>query len=218
MIYSIGKFLCQMFILLFGHPRVIGREHVPATGGVILTANHTSYLDPPLVGACIRRPSWFMGKSELFTIPILGPLLHHVRAFPVKRGTADRQALRRAHQILTDGEALTLFFEGGRSNDGRLLPPELGIAMIALRANVPIVPVAIINADHLLPREGGIHFAHVTIIYGEPLFFPQLAGKQSDRTALRKVSTTVARHVADLLRENGAADRVPEGYLADNAE
>jgi 1-acyl-sn-glycerol-3-phosphate acyltransferase len=154
-----------------------------------------------------------MAKAELFVVPILGKLIPMVHAFPVKRGTADRQALRMTHDLLCSGKAVTIFFEGGRSPDGRLLPPELGPSMIAVRANVPIVPIALINADHLMPREGGLKFTHVTAVIGEPLRFPHLAGKAGDRAALREVSTAVGREIAALLRAHGAGDRVPAGYL-----
>ena len=163
------------------------------------------------------RPVWFMAKSELFAIPVLGPLIRRVHAFPVKRGSADRQALRTAHELLASGKAVTIFFEGGRSKDGRLMPPELGPAMIAVRANVPIVPIALINADHLMPRTGGLKFAHVSAVIGEPLRFPHLQGKAGDRSALKEVSEAVGRAIAALLCAHGAADRVPPGYLQEGS-
>ncbi|HOS43560.1 MAG TPA: lysophospholipid acyltransferase family protein [Armatimonadota bacterium] len=212
-LYAIGRNTCWVLAKLFGRLRVHGRGHVPTTGGVLLAANHTSYADPPLVGVGAPRRVHYMAKAELFAVPVLGALIARVGAFPVRRGTADRQALRIANDLLTAGEAVVIFFEGGRSPDGRLLPPELGPAMIALKAGVPIVPTAIINADKMLPPKGaGLRFAHVQVSYGTPLTFPHLAGKAADRAALREVALTVARAVADLLRAHGAADRVPEGY------
>ncbi len=214
MLYVIGRTICHILFLLFGRMRTVGRDNVPRTGGVLLAANHTSYVDPPLVGAAAPRAVWFMGKSELFTLPVLGRLLPYLNSFPVKRESADRQALRRAHELLTAGEAVTIFIEGGRSPDGRLMPPVMGPAMIALRAGVPIVPVALINTDHLLPRHSmRLRFSHVKIVFGEPLSFPQFAGRAGDRAALQEVSATVMRHIVALLREHGAGDRVPEGYL-----
>jgi 1-acyl-sn-glycerol-3-phosphate acyltransferase len=212
-LYLLGRNLFWLLVKFFGRLKVVGRDNVPKTGGVLLAANHTSYADPPLVGIGAPRMIHFMAKSELFDVPVMGKLIARVGAFPVRRGAADRQALRIAHELLTGGEAVVIFFEGGRSPDGRLMPPELGPAMIALRAGVPIVPVAIINADTMLPPKGkGLHFTHVTVIYGEPLTFPHLAGKTSDRIALQEIALAIARAVADLLRAHGAADRVPEGY------
>ena len=218
MLYWIGYGLSWLLAKVMGRLKVVDRRRVPRRGGVVLAANHTSYADPLLVGVASPRPVWFMAKSELFQVPVLGPLIKRVHAFPVKRGTADRQALRHAHELLTAGKAVNIFFEGGRSTDGRLLPPELGPSMIALRAGVPIVPVAVINADQMMPREGGLKFARVTVIFGEPLTFPHLAGKSGDRAALSEVSRAVARSVATLLIAHGAADRVPEGYLEQQAE
>ena len=214
MLYLIGRFISALLIKSFGRLKVIGRENVPRTGGVVLAPNHTSYIDPPLVGVAAPRPVWFMAKSELFNLPVVGRLLHRVHAFPVKRDAVDRRALGLAHKLLTGGAAVTIFIEGGRSPDGRLMEPSLGPAMIALRAGVPIVPVAVINADHLLPRHGiFFRFSRVTAIFGPPLTFPHLQGKQADRAALQEVSTTVMRHIAELLRAHGAGDRVPAGYL-----
>ena len=123
--------------------------------------------------------------------------------------------MRTAHGLLTAGEALLIFLEGTRSSDGKLQPPELGTAMIALRAGVPIVPVALINSDRLLPRDSSrLHWSQVTVAFAEPLTFPQLAGRASDRAALREVSDAVARRIADLLCAHGAAERVPGDTLA----
>lgn len=218
MLFYIGRALCWIVITIFARVTVIGREHVPKTGGVLLAPNHTSFADPPLVGVTAPRSVWFMAKAELSSLPILGPLMRHIHSFPVRREGADRQALRRAEELLVQGEALTIFIEGGRSPDGRLLPPALGPAMIALRAGVPIVPVAIIDSDRLLPLHGTLHFSRVTIIYGEPLTFPHLAGKAGDRAALTEMSHTVARCIADLLRAHGAGDRVPPGYLEEKTQ
>jgi len=194
--------------------KVIGAEQIPATGGVLLAPNHSSYADPPLTGVASPRPVWFMAKSELFRVPVLSWLIPRLNAFPVKRAAVDRQALKIAHELLISGKAVTIFIEGHTSPDGMLQPPSLGPAMITLRAGAPIVPVAIINADRLLPPRGKFfRFARVTVAFGPPLTFPHLAGRHADRAALREVSETVMRHIAGLMRAHGAADRVPAGYL-----
>lgn len=221
MIFYIGRAICALFIYGFGRLRIYGRDNVPRSGGVLLAANHTSYIDPPLVGvgAASVRPVWFMAKSELFAIPVLGPIISRMHAFPVKRGTADRQALRHAHELLGRGAALTVFIEGGRSDDGRLLPPELGVAMMAVKAGAPIVPTALIDADHLLPRGGKFfHFCRVKVVFGEPVETAHLAGKHTDRHTLVEVSETVMRRLAELMRAHGAGDRVPDGYLEKTAD
>ena len=219
MLYYFGKFLFWLTFRFFGRLTVVGAEHIPPAGGLMVVANHTSFADPPLIGVTLARPIWFMAKSELFAVPLLGGLIRRTHAFPVKRGAVDRQALQTAHKLLGAGKALLIFIEGGRSPDGMLQPPTLGPAMIALRAGVPVVPAAIINADHLLPRDShGFHFSHVQVVYGEPVSFSHLAGKHADRAALNEVSTTLMRSIADLLRAHGGGDRVPQGYLEETTE
>jgi len=214
MFYTLGKFCCWCLTKFFGRLKVIGAENIPTSGGVMLAPNHVCNMDPPLVGVGSPRPVWFMGKSELFANPVVNFIFRNVHAFPVKRGAVDRDALKTVHKLLTSGKALTIFIEGGTSSDGRLQPPSLGPAMMALRAGVPIVPVAVINSDHLLPKHSKVlHFSHVTVVYGPPLTFPHLAGKHADREALREVAETVMRRIAELMQAHGAADRVPAGYL-----
>jgi len=218
LLFRIGRFFCRVMIGIFGRLTVIGQERVPATGGVLVVANHTSYADPPLIGITLSRPVWFMGKSELFDVPLLGQIIPHTHTFPVRRGGVDRQALQTAHKLLTNGEALIIFIEGGRSADGMLKPPTLGPAMIALRAGVPVVPAAIVNADQLLPRHSPfMRFARVKVVYGEPMTFPQYAGKHADRATLHEMSNTLMRRIADLLRENGGGDRVPPHFLEEGS-
>lgn len=212
-LYALGKHVCRVLCTVFGRLRVMGRAQVPRTGGLLVVSNHTSYADPPLLGVALPRPIRFMAKVELFTHPLFGWLITSLGAFPVRRGTADRQAIRQATELLQAGNALTIFMEGGTSPDGKLQSPDLGAAMIAMRAGVPILPVAIIDADKMLPRHGGgIHFARVQVIIGTPLSFPAYAG-HADRTALQAISRTVMRTIAEMMRAHGAADRVPEGYL-----
>ncbi|MHB9131685.1 MAG: lysophospholipid acyltransferase family protein [Armatimonadota bacterium] len=219
MLYYIGRFLLGVIYLVFGRLKVVGREHVPPSGGAIFAPNHTSYADPPLVGVASPRPIWFMAKAELFTPAWFGRIISTTHAFPVKRGGADRQAIRHTQQLLSEGKIVNIFIEGTRSPDGVLQSPELGVAMFALRAGVPIVPVAVINSDKLLPRHSIFpHFSRVKVVFGEPLSFPELAGKHADRQALTMVSEAVARRLAELLRTHGAPERVPEGYLEGNRE
>lgn len=212
MFYWLNQHLALLVLKLLGRMKVIGAENVPRDSGVILAANHSSYADPPMMGAATPRPIWFMAKIELLQTPILGAWISRLHAFPVRRGTADRQALRTTHDLLTRGEAVLIFFEGGRSPDGCLLPPTLGTGMIALRAQVPVVPVAIVNADKLMPREGGLHFARVKVVYGAPISFAHLYGKHGDRAALQEVGDVIASKVAELMQLHGAENRVPEGY------
>ena len=213
-LYNLGAIGSWLLFRSFGHVTVIGRKGVPRTGGMLLVANHTSYVDPPLLGYSMPRSVCYMAKAELFDVPVLGPLLKRVKVFPVKRGVVDRQALQTAHKLLTSGEVVAMFIEGGRSADGMLQPPTIGAAMIALRAGVPILPAAIVNADSLLPRDRKWFCrANVKVVFGTPMSFDHLRDKHADRAVLTDVSESVMREIAALMIANGAGDRVPDGYL-----
>lgn len=148
--------------------RIEGVENIPQEGGAIIAANHISLWDPPLVGTAFKRHIHFMAKEELFKIPLITPIIKVLKAFPVKRGTADRAAIRNALSLLGQGELLGLFPEGTRSKTGELGKPEPGIAMIALKANVPIIPAAI-SGTNCVFRNGSL-LPVFTIRFGPPIY------------------------------------------------
>jgi len=139
--------------LFFGF-RIDGGVHEPRTGPVIVVSNHVSDLDPLVVGTALRRRVRFMAKEELFRVPVLRAWVRACGAFPVRRGEADRGALRTALGILSDGGILVMFPEGTRGEGRALRPPEPGAAMLALRTGAAILPVALLGTDDVLPRGG----------------------------------------------------------------
>lgn len=141
----------RVLAALLGGLRVSGRENVPKTGPVLLVPNHVSDIDPPLVGITLPRRARYMAKSELFEMRVLGPFIRFMGAFPVRRYSADRTALRAAEEYLKNGEAVVLFPEGKLSEDGALQPFLPGAALIGLRADVPVVPVGIVGSPGMLP-------------------------------------------------------------------
>ncbi len=158
--------------------RIEGREHEPAHGPFIVAANHVSAIDPPLVGTSLHHRAAYMGKHELFAVPILGPLLRSIGVFPVRRGEPDRKAIRTSLDVLTGGGVLVMFPEGTRSPDGRLQTPERGAAMIALRTGVAVLPVAVISSQRILPKgRRWPKFQQVTVRMGPPLTVPRVEGR-----------------------------------------
>jgi 1-acyl-sn-glycerol-3-phosphate acyltransferase len=151
-VYAASKFLVVAVLRGAFRMEVSGREHEPPRGPFIAVSNHWSALDPPVLGAALRRKVHFMAKQELFEIPLLRSWMRCIGTFPVRRGEPDRQAIRTALQVLERGGVVGIFPEGTRNPRGYLLPAEPGAAFLALRARVPILPVGILGTLEILPK------------------------------------------------------------------
>jgi len=205
MYYYLSRGLLRALFRILGGLTSIGEGRIPKSGGVILAPNHISFADPPAVGCGMRRQAHYMAKEELFHVPILGTLLWKVGSFPVRRGTPDRRALKRAVELLGEGKVVCVFPEGTRSLDGKLQEPELGIGLIALKSRAPIVPAAVIGTDKLLPPHAKYPRFHRTrVVYGEPLAFPDLYEERESRRALEEVGRRTMAAIADLLSKHGS--------------
>jgi 1-acyl-sn-glycerol-3-phosphate acyltransferase len=158
-----------LFRLLF-RGRTAGNANVPLSGALVVVANHGSHLDPPLLGHALGRPVAFMAKAELFRVPLLGPIIRACGAYPVARGASDREAIRTATDRLEEGWATGVFIDGTRQQDGRVNNPLPGAALLAARAGVPLLPVAIINSHRALgPGSQGLRLVPVHIRIGTPI-------------------------------------------------
>lgn len=179
--------------------RVEGLEHVPRRGGVILAPNHIYWVDIPLVAYPIPRVTHFMAKAELFQVPFLGGFIRVMGAFPVRRGESDREALRIAERLLAEGELVTIFPEGHRSEGRALIEAHTGVALIALRADVPVVPVAIWGSEQTL-HDGRYLWRRptVTIRYGAPV---KLAAAGTRRTSadIKRGTDEIMGRIATML-------------------
>ncbi len=140
-----------MFSIYF-RGKVYGIDNVPPTGPVVIVSNHGSYFDPPLLSSSMGRPVAFMAKEELFAVPLLKQGIKLYGAYPVKRSTGDRGAIRAAMNSLQDGWTAGIFLEGTRTPDGRIHNPKLGAAMIAAKAKVPLLPVCLWGTENILTK------------------------------------------------------------------
>lgn len=185
--------------------RVYGVENVPGEGPLIVVANHLSNADPPILIVSFPRSLFFMGKVELFRIPVVGWIIRKFGGFPVERGTADRAALRHALKVLNQGIPLGIFPEGGRSKTGALRRGMSGVGLLALQSGAPVLPVGLtgtevypVNGDWPLRRPPGIPRG-VTVTFGKPFVVPkQVDGK---RVTADEATQLIMTRVAELLPE-----------------
>ena len=180
--------------------RIIGESSVPAEGPLLVVSNHLSNADPILLEAAFPRPLFFMGKAELFDIPVFRWILHRFGGFPVERGTPDRAALRHASAVLGQGIALGIYPEGGRARTGSLVRGMPGVGLIALQSGASILPVAMTGTEYfpvngeMPPRRPRSIPRGVTVRFGEPFLIPaRVDGRRvTPEEATRLIMTRVA--------------------------
>jgi 1-acyl-sn-glycerol-3-phosphate acyltransferase len=202
--YGPGSVVTLGLVRIVGGVRVEGAEHVPPKGPFILASNHTSLADPPILGATVGhrngRLIHFMARHEIRRWPLIGWLADKSGVFFVRRGESDRAAQRLALRLLAEGRPIAIFPEGTRSRDGRLGTARPGVALLALRSGVPVLPVAIAGTHRIFP--GGSRFPHrspVTVRIGAPFVLGHRPEGRLDREALRVGTERVMEEIAAFL-------------------
>jgi 1-acyl-sn-glycerol-3-phosphate acyltransferase len=171
-IYSLGQSFFRLFAIVLFDLRAFGVQNIPKRGGVLIVANHQSFLDPVMLGVKVTRPMSFLAKSELFANKIFGALIRGVNAFPVRQGEGDVGAVRETIKRLQEGHVLVMFPEGGRSEDGEVAPLQTGVGLIVRRAGptVKVVPAAVEGAFASWPRGQTLPRPRaVRVKYGKPM-------------------------------------------------
>ena len=184
---------------------VQGVENLPADGAVVLTANHVTNFDVIPMQLSLPRPIFFMGKASLFKVPLFEAAIRDLGAFPVYRGEKDEWALRHAARVLEHGQVLRMFPEGTRSQGKGLRVAKTGSARLALDANCPIVPMAVIGTDSFFKS-----FPHRTVVTIKLL--PPILPKpgESSLALMDRVIFALAKELPnDML---GVYAEVPKGF------
>ncbi len=189
MILSILKFLVRIILVLVRRWEIQGTENIPASGGVVVVANHISYWDPVVIICAFKRRVYFMAKAELFKIPVVGYVVSISGAFPVHRDKTDRNAIRTALNLLKEGQVVGIFPEGTRSHSGEMLKPHLGAAMLALKSCAPILPVAVSGTRGF--------WGKIRVRVGKPI--PVGTLKSGSRADLENLADLAMSHIAALL-------------------
>lgn len=187
-----------LFKLLYG-PQILGGDHVPRRGRVILAANHTGFLDGPLLVSASPRPVHVMTKQEMFEPP-LDKLLNSAGQIPLDYESADRPAIGRALEVLRDGRAVGIFPEAhrGRGDVSRI---RHGVAYLQTRTQAPIVPVAILGTRNAgMSKDGWPALrSEMAVVYGEPFVAP-VTGDLDQRATLSAVGEVIRQRLADHVR------------------
>ncbi|MFE4372570.1 lysophospholipid acyltransferase family protein [Streptomyces sp. NPDC056835] len=200
MFYYVLKYvlLGPLLRLLF-RPRIEGLEHIPADGAAIIAGNHLSFSDHFLMPAILKRRITFLAKAEYFTGPGLKGRLtafffRGAGQIPVDRSgkEAGQAAIREGLGVLAKDELLGIYPEGTRSHDGRLYKGKVGVAVMAIRAQVPVVPCAMVGTFEIQPPGQVVpRIKRVTIRFGEPLEFARYAGLENEKAAVRAVTDEI---------------------------
>lgn len=180
--------------------KIYGAENVPRWGSLVVVSNHASYFDPPIVSNCLRRPVAYMAKEELFNIPILAQAIKLYGAYPVSRGSADRNAIRSALEYLNNSWAVGVFLQGTRTPDGRITDPKRGALLLAAKAKAPILPVSVWGTEKILEKGSKIpRKVPITVRIGNLIEAPSSSNKEELETLTQKC-TTVINQMHDLGR------------------
>jgi 1-acyl-sn-glycerol-3-phosphate acyltransferase len=205
--WAVGRPTIGTAVTLAARLKVYGADRVPLTGGLVVAANHFSWVDPPALGAACPRTLYFMAKVEAHRIPGLGQLMRAFGTFAVRRGESDREAVRTMRDIVSRGHALGMFAEGTRQRSGVPGKVQPGAAMVAINEAVP-VSLAAIHGSYTW-RLG--NFAPVSIAWGEPMTFE---GLPRGGRGYREASVEIERKLRELwewLVDVHALGRPPDG-------
>jgi 1-acyl-sn-glycerol-3-phosphate acyltransferase len=192
--YELLYYPVAAFFLFFFSLRVKGRRNVPPTGGLLVLANHQSFLDPPLVGVAVRRRLRYLARKTLFRPRLFAWLIRSLGAIPIDQEVGT-EGIKAALHLLHEGKAVLVFPEGRRTPDGRMQPLKPGVVILIRRARVPVLPVGIAGAFDAFP-------IHARLPRLAPLFAPPRPG-------------TLAVVIGEPIPPECLADLPPDEMLAD---
>ena len=192
-LWRLIRFVVRLVFAIMLDVHVVGRQHVPETGQLIIASNHLSWVDVPLIPAYLKRRVVYMAKEETFK-GIGGRFIRFLGSFPVRRGEADRQSLRAAEQQLKSGGILCIFPEGTRSKTHTLAQAHAGTGMIALRSGAPVLPVAIYGSEYAFKK----FRPRITMVFGEPIILAP-KGKKITREDIDQSTEQVMLRITSML-------------------
>lgn len=206
--YSLIRLVVVVFCRTWLKLSVSGGQNIPVNGPFILAPVHRSNMDIPIASAVTRRRMRFMGKDSLWRHKMFGSMFSALGAFPVTRGSADLEALRRCISVINAGEPLVLFPEGTRQRGDTMQPLFDGAAYVALKTQVPIVPVGIGGSEDIMPSGSAkIRRRRCVAIVGLPIYPPKTNGTRTARSDVRDLTAKLAAEMQTLFDEALRASR-----------
>jgi 1-acyl-sn-glycerol-3-phosphate acyltransferase len=183
--------------------RVRGLKHVPPEGGGLILVNHQSFLDPLLVQLGMARPVSWIGRENLFRVPLIGWIIRKTYSMPIKRESGGTAIIRESVRRMQHGFLVGIYPEGTRTSDGSVGPFKPGFVAMIRRGKLPVYPVGIAGAFHALPR--GAWFLRprkVRVVFGEPIPFEELEplcarGREDELVQLAHDRVSAAKNEAD---------------------
>lgn len=211
--YAVVRGLAVGISKLWWRAELIGSEHLPAEGAFILAPIHRSNADSLVVAGLTRRRLRYMGKHTLWKYKPIGRIFTALGGFPVKRGAADREALRKCSEVLAGGEPLVVFPEGTRQSGPVVQDLQEGAAYLAARAGVPIIPVGIGGSEEALAKGSKrVRRVRIHVVAGPPLLPPETVGRVP-RSAVARLSSELKERLQALFDEaqalSGSPGRLP---------
>jgi 1-acyl-sn-glycerol-3-phosphate acyltransferase len=197
-VYFIGWCFFRLMYATYFHWRVFNAERVLQTGGVILAANHASFLDPPLVGSGLHRQINFLARASLFRYPGVGWLLRNWNSVPVERDGGGAAGLKSILDRLLAGGAIILFPEGTRTKDGKLQPARSGIGLTVIKSDAVVIPVRTFGTFECYNRKIKFHLPkQLAVKYGHPMHFEKLRAeaKNCSRPRLKEIYQEIADEI-----------------------
>ncbi|MFJ6834047.1 lysophospholipid acyltransferase family protein [Streptomyces sp. NPDC091209] len=225
MFYYVLKYvLLGPLLRLVFRPRIEGLEHIPSSGPAIVAGNHLSFADHFLMPAILKRRITFLAKAEYFTGPgikgrLTAAFFRSVGQIPVDRSgkEAGQAAIREGLGVLRRDELLGIYPEGTRSHDGRLYKGKVGVAVMALRAQAPVIPCAMIGTFEAQPPGRKLPRIHPVVIrFGKPLDFSRYAGMEGEKAILRAITDEIMYAILTL-SEQEYVDRYAAVVKAEEA-
>ncbi|HEY5265463.1 MAG TPA: lysophospholipid acyltransferase family protein [Acidimicrobiales bacterium] len=200
--YRICAFIISVVAKVLFRPTVEGAENIPLHGPVLIAPIHRSNVDFAFSLFISPRKVFFMAKDGVFRVPVLGPLLTKLGAFPVTRDSADRESMRLAEEVLHRGQALVMFPEGTRKEGEQVDPLHDGAMFIAARTGAMVVPVGIAGSDRAMPVGSKLpRFARIHIVVGKPITPPTSKGRVS-RSAITAKTEELRRELETVYEES----------------